>query len=186
MLFASRRRPRAWKSGNGTTSDIASSPSEPSIDDFLWRVSIATIDRDVSISHFAGADRWVVPTGSRGLEILTPRGAKRVRRFEVFAFAGEDPVRTVKVAEPSRVLSLMVRRGVGAGSITVLRVSGRVDVTGDVGMSMIVVIDGTVVLQSGVALGPEDALMLTATDAVTLGGQATIAVVRVAPAQFEI
>lgn len=101
-------------------------------------------------------------------------------------FPGEEQTEIVRVAGASRGLSFMVRRGVGIGSVQIERVEGRLEVVGDVGMSMIVVLDGTVVTDQGVALGAEDALTLAVTDTVTIGGQATIAVVRVGPPSFDI
>lgn len=49
-----------WKAGRGVTHEIAIGPTEASIDDFSWRLSIATIDRSTTFSAFAGYDRTLL------------------------------------------------------------------------------------------------------------------------------
>jgi len=51
---------RPWKNGGGTTRDIASSPPGASLDDFVWRLSLAQVDRDGPFSRFDNVDRTLV------------------------------------------------------------------------------------------------------------------------------
>ncbi|MDM4763911.1 HutD family protein [Galbitalea sp. SE-J8] len=187
VLFARNRAPRAWKNGSGTTTDVAASPADYLLDDFLWRVSIATVDAPVQLSTYEDVDRWIVPMGRGGIDIAERgRFTRRVRRFAVHEFSTEDGVRLSRVGTPGPVLSLMVRRGVGMGTVRVREVAGRLQVSGDVGTTLVVVLDGTVVTEGGVALAAEDALQLAPAEVAVLGGQAQVAVVRVRPPNFAI
>jgi environmental stress-induced protein Ves len=49
-----------WKNGLGVTREIAVEPVGASMDDFLWRVSIADVDTASPFSTFPGIDRTIV------------------------------------------------------------------------------------------------------------------------------
>lgn len=46
-----------WKNGGGTTREIAVFPPDAGMDDFLWRLSMARVERPGPFSAFAGIDR---------------------------------------------------------------------------------------------------------------------------------
>lgn len=46
-----------WKNGGGTTREIAVYPPDAGMDDFLWRLSMARMDRPGAFSPFPGIDR---------------------------------------------------------------------------------------------------------------------------------
>src|SRR5690606_25402118 len=57
ILKAENHRRMPWKNGGGVTVEIAVHPQDASVDDFDWRVSMATVASDGSFSVFPGIDR---------------------------------------------------------------------------------------------------------------------------------
>jgi environmental stress-induced protein Ves len=62
----------AWKNGAGSTTEIAVFPEGAGLDDFDWRISLATIARSAPFSRFPGVDRSlaVVSSSAQGLVLL--------------------------------------------------------------------------------------------------------------------
>ena len=175
---ASDRPSTPWKNGGGSTSEIASSPAGSGLDDFDWRVSIATIDGDSEFSSFEGVDRWLMPLTPDGLTLVDNGETRLVPQFDVQAFAGESPVSAVEVSAESRDLNLMVRRGIRSGSLEKRAVVGSAVLTTDDETELIVVVlDGTLDLPDRMVAG--DALVLGPDDFLMLSGTATIAVATV-------
>ena len=178
LSHGSDRASTPWKNGGGSTSEIASSPAGSGIDDFEWRVSIATIDGDSEFSTFAGVDRWLMPLTHDGLTLVDNGVTRTLGQFDVHAFAGESPVSAVEVAAESRDLNLMVRRGIRSGALEKRAVVGSAVLTTDDETELIVVVlDGTLDLPDRMVAG--DALVLGPDDFLMLSGSATIAVATV-------
>jgi environmental stress-induced protein Ves len=57
IIRAAQCTPVPWRNGGGFTLEIATWPEGASLDTFLWRVSVATIDTPGPFSHFRGVDR---------------------------------------------------------------------------------------------------------------------------------
>ncbi len=57
VLKAQTHRRMPWKNGGGVTVEIAIHPAGASVDDFDWRVSMATVASDGPFSIFSGIDR---------------------------------------------------------------------------------------------------------------------------------
>lgn len=175
---ASDRPSTPWKNGGGSTSEIASSPAGSGLDDFDWRVSIATIDGDSEFSRFEGVDRWLMPLTPDDLTLVDNGVTRSLAQFDVQAFAGESPVSAVDVSAESRDLNLMVRRGIRSGSLEKRAVIGSAVLTTDDETELIVVVlDGTLDLPDRMVAG--DALVLGPDDFLMLSGTATIAVATV-------
>lgn len=180
---ATDRSSTAWKNGGGSTSEIASSPAGSGIDDFDWRVSIATIaaSADVAVSEFStfeGVDRWLMPLTPDGLTLVNNGTTRALAAFDVLSFPGENAVSAIEVAAESRDLNLMVRRGIRSGSLEKRSVIGSAVLTTDDATELIVVVlDGTLDLPDRLVAG--DALVLGPDDFLMLSGTATIAVATV-------
>lgn len=112
-----------WKNGMGMTREIAVEPHGATMDDFLWRVSIADVDTASPFSAFPGIDRTIVLLegdgftmtldGEREHELKTP--------CVPFAFPGEARVDVALSGGATRDFNLMVRRGKVNGRIDVVR-----------------------------------------------------------------
>ncbi len=111
-----------WRNGGGETRQIVSWPAAellpadggplPAIDDFAWRASIATIDRDGGFSAFPGVDRSITLLEGNGVVLHGAQGAAHAltQPGEPYAFAGEEPVNAVLAGGPSRDFNIMTRR----------------------------------------------------------------------------
>lgn len=161
LLPASKRVVRPWKNGGGTTQDIALFPSDSGLDDFGWRLSIATVESDGVFSHFAGVDRHLaILEGALTLE-LEDRPAVIITADDApIAFPGDRVAYGRVVQGPIRDLNLMVRRAAYRGS---LRRASRIDAIADAQTTVLIATTRVRVEIDGTAyqLAPLDALLVT-------------------------
>ena len=59
--------PVPWKNGGGSTTEIAIGPPDSGFEDFDWRVSLATIEKDGAFSAFPGVDRTLALVEGHGM-----------------------------------------------------------------------------------------------------------------------
>ncbi|GAA0867096.1 HutD family protein [Sphingopyxis soli] len=112
LLRAKDRVARPWKNGGGVTRDIMVFPDGAGDADFLWRASIATIEKAGPFSAFPGVDRaflllrgdLLIDVGDRGEQRLHPGSP-------ALLFGGEEAVRARPLGGPCSALNIMTRRG---------------------------------------------------------------------------
>lgn len=119
-----------WKNGLGITREIAVEPPGASVDDFLWRVSIADVDTASPFSRFPGIDRTIVLLQGDGFTMTLDSEHEHALTtpFEPFAFPGEAQVEVTLAGGATRDFNLMVRRGAVHGRIDVVHGPGHVEV----------------------------------------------------------
>ena len=160
LLPASARRETRWKNGGGSTAEIAVSPEGAGLDDFDWRVSMASIERDGPFSLFPGVDR-----------VLSVVEAELI--LEVF---GAPPV-TLNLASPPHGfpgdvatfgrltggavvdVNVMTRRGAFVADVTRVDLNAAREIALR-GEALLIVLDGDVDFEapeSRARLGPRDA-----------------------------
>jgi uncharacterized protein len=107
-----------WKNGGGETLQMAIEPPGAGLDDFDWRVSSATLERDGPFSPFPGMDRSLalLDGGALRLYFAEPRDAwpaeLDLRPGERLAdFAGELAIEAHLTGEPACDFNIMTRRG---------------------------------------------------------------------------
>lgn len=61
--------PVPWKNGGGSTTEIAIGPPDSGFEDFDWRVSLATIEKDGAFSAFPGVDRTLALVEGHGMTL---------------------------------------------------------------------------------------------------------------------
>ena len=131
-------RPTPWKNGGGVTTELAMSPPGAGLDDFDWRVSLASIAEDGPFSQFPGVDRTLVMVAGDGVQLDV--GDERVvlsPSEPLVEFAGEDPVHATLIGpiggQSTLDFNVLTRRGsyrhriepfVVCGSVPLLRRSG--------------------------------------------------------------
>ncbi|TFC20328.1 HutD family protein [Cryobacterium glucosi] len=178
---ASARVPVAWRNGGGWTSTVAVAPPAATMDDFDWRVSIATIAGDSAFSEFAGIDRYLVPLSAAGLDLTIDGTLQHISQYEVCAFPGESLVSSTGSAESSDDLNLMLRRTAATGSLRVERLTDPLSVMpGPDESVLVVVLEGEVEIDGApgtdsLALGLRDAMLVTPGQSETLRGEAIVA-----------
>lgn len=122
--------PTLWKNGRGTTCEIGIFPDGASLNDFVWRASMAEISIDGPFSHFPGVDRTLVLLGGAGMELdLQSRQDSEVHHalrepFSTVDFSGEAPMKATLLDGPTHDFNLMVRRDVAAGEVSAWRGPG--------------------------------------------------------------
>ena len=166
------------------------------MDDFSWRVSIATITGDAVFSEFAGIDRYLVPLSVAGLDLTIDDTAQHVGQYEVCAFTGESMISSTGSAESSDDLNLMLRRGTATGSLRVEPLTGPFSVTPGPGETvLVVVLEGEVEIDgasgasassdsewtNALTLGLRDAVLARSGRALTLRGEAVVALAAIVP-----
>ena len=111
-----------WKNGAGRTTEIAVYPPGASLDAFLWRVSIAEVERDGPFSRFPGIDRTIVLLEGSGMRLRSGRSDTRVTtHFAPKDLSGDDAIECKLIAGPCRDFNAMFRRGRARGSVAVVR-----------------------------------------------------------------
>ena len=116
--------PSSWKNGGGSTREIACWPAGAGMDDFAWRISVATIDRDGAFSRFAGIDRQIMLLDGGGVRLRSQDAESTVdhvlqQRWQPFAFAGDLPLDCRLLGDVSRDFNVMTRRGQWAAQVAV-------------------------------------------------------------------
>ena len=105
-------RPAPWKNGGGTTTEIAVAPSGAGLDDFDWRISLATITQSGPFSSFPGIDRSLALVQGDG--VLLDFGDERFvlsPSEPLIEFAGEDAVHATVTGALTTDFNVMTRRG---------------------------------------------------------------------------
>ncbi|MBY3188945.1 HutD/Ves family protein [Rhizobium laguerreae] len=113
ILRAGDHKRMPWKNGNGETVEIAVFPPGASINDFDWRISMATVAEDGPFSIFPGIDRTLAILDGNGM---------------VLDVAGSTPVLLTTTTDPlSFPADIPVAARLEDGVITDLNVMTRRD-----------------------------------------------------------
>lgn len=131
-----------WKNGAGMTQEIACWPQGAGIDDFDWRVSIATIDASGPFSQFAGVDRQIMLLGGCGMHLRAHDGTVNHRLDKVlqpYAFPGEVQIDCQIFGGVSRDFNVMTRRSRCGAELKILDKNARFE---HVKSAMVLVLQG--------------------------------------------
>ncbi|GGB97531.1 HutD/Ves family protein [Pseudoduganella buxea] len=104
--------PTPWKNGGGCTTEILASPPGATLNDFDWRISLATIAQSGPFSVFPGIDRTLtlVDGGNVVLDVGNERKVALSEREPVVAFPGEVAVNATVDGVPTTDFNVMTRR----------------------------------------------------------------------------
>jgi hypothetical protein len=171
-----------WKNGLGITREIAVEPSGATMDEFVWRVSIADVDTASPFSRFPGIDRTIVLLEGDGftMRLDGEREHALTTPCMPFAFAGEAAVEVTLAGGATRDFNLMVRRGLARGAIDV--VHGPATLTLDSENALLYLVQGEAIIGDAVAAPVHAGDSVRGTGNVTLSAKATALLVRVRPA----
>jgi uncharacterized protein len=120
-------RATPWKNGMGRTRELAIYPEGASMDDFIWRVSVAEVDSAAPFSAFDGIDRHIALLEGAGFTMTLDGGHTHTLNtpFAPFAFPGEAEVKVNLLGGPTRDFNLMLRREHVRGELVVWDEPGR-------------------------------------------------------------
>lgn len=123
-----------WKNGGGVTREIAAHPPQAGLDTFVWRVSVADVERDGPFSCFPGIDRTLALVSGAGMALDADDGHawQLDAPLKLARFAGEAAIGARLADGPTRDFNLMVRRASASGTVEVWRGSGEHRLQGDV------------------------------------------------------
>lgn len=136
IIRAAQCTPVRWRNGGGFTLEIATWPEHASLETFLWRVSVATIDAPGPFSRFPGIDRsltlidgagmvlhetaWSPTAAVAGATATFDTRAHPLTLWDTLPFSGEVDVTSSLPDGPTRDFNLMWRRGSCQGVVDVL------------------------------------------------------------------
>lgn len=133
-------KPTPWRNGGGMTREVALHSDATLHPDFLWRVSIATVDRDGPFSRFDGVDRSFAVLEGEGLTLsFAPGGDVALKRGDQpFSFPGEAAVSGLLTKGPTTDLNLLTRRGFYRHSMERLTIIRPLALLGDADVTHVV------------------------------------------------
>lgn len=110
LLPANEYRRERWKNGLGWTREILRHPQEA--DPWLWRLSIAEVDKDGAFSAFPGCDRELVLLTGEGMRLQFDDGDTVVLNppHDRHRFAGERSLRAELLSGPTHDFNVIWRR----------------------------------------------------------------------------
>ncbi len=116
-----------WKNGGGVTREIAAYPVGASLDTFVWRLSVADVERPGPFSRFAGIDRTLVLLAGAGMRLIEAGGATHalMEPLSIARFDGDAPLEAQLVDGATRDFNLMVRRDRARAELSVWQGAGQ-------------------------------------------------------------
>ena len=117
-LTSDRYRESGWKNGGGVTREIAAEVGVPP----LWRLSVATIERDGPFSDYAGYDRTIVALDGT-IELTIDGESHLLAPHAPLSFAGEATASCRVHGGPAHDLNVMTARAHAAHDVEI--VTGR-------------------------------------------------------------
>lgn len=113
ILRAGDYRRMRWKNGGGETAEIAVFPEDAGLDDFGWRVSMATVEAGGPFSVFPGVDRTLSILEGEGmvLDIEDRKPATLTEVSEPYSFPADVATSAELLGGPIVDLNVMTRRG---------------------------------------------------------------------------
>ncbi|SFB68840.1 hypothetical protein SAMN05216344_101231 [Polaromonas sp. OV174] len=112
-----------WKNGGGSTREIACWPPASGLDNFGWRVSIASIAAAGPFSVFESVDRCIMLLDGDGVRLRSADGSidhLLAQPLQPFAFSGDAAVDCTLLGGPSSDFNVMARRDQWRAELRVL------------------------------------------------------------------
>ena len=159
-----------WKNGKGETAEIAVFPPDAPIDDFDWRISMATIAENGAFSAFEGTDRTLSVLSGEGI-VLSVEGTDEVKLTPTsapHAFKGERTATARLIGSEITDLNVMTNRLRKAHRVTRLTLAKDSLVWSNRNAKMIISLSSHRVEGAFGYLGRLDSLFLESGDAAIL------------------
>ena len=177
-IRASEYREQPWKNGGGLTREIAVALSDEREPRVLWRLSLATIERDAPFSEFRGYDRSIVTIDGGPLELEVEGQRVSLERAEPYSFPGEARV-AASLQTPARDLNVMTLRDGFVHDLEIVTSAQRFVVDDDE-LVFIFAIEGTASLAEA-SCDRGDTLWLRSNETIEVRTTGYAAVVRITP-----
>ncbi|HTD03474.1 HutD family protein [Undibacterium sp.] len=181
-LPAAARVAAPWKNGGGSTADVLVQPAGAGLEDFGWRLSVATIAGSGPFSDFKGVDRSLSLLSQEPLRLLVDEVCFQLdRQNPTLRFSGEARVRAEAAGAPHTVLNVMSRRDCFAHALGRHTFSGPQKIELDGAVHILFIQSGECrTLDSGLALLQHDAIFIQDEAAILLHADAPASLIAVA------
>ena len=111
VLRASGYATVPWKNRGGTTREIMVRHQLGHHDDFLFRISLATVDRSGPFSRFDGVDRTIAIVDGGDMVLHAPNGSTTLTDYTApYSFGGEIDISCELLGGVTTDLNVMTRR----------------------------------------------------------------------------
>lgn len=107
---------RPWKNGRGITNEIMVWP--PGEENFVWRLSQATLGESGPFSIFPGIERWLVLLEGNSITLKHSDREHKLGLMTPYSFQGSEET-WAEVTGPGSDFNLMLRQGKASGKITI-------------------------------------------------------------------
>jgi len=179
VIRASDYREQPWKNGGGLTREIAVAFADDASKRVLWRVSLATIDRDGPFSEFRGYDRTIVALDADPVELEVDGTSVLLERGQAHEFRGEARVACRLRGTATRDLNAMTLRNAFVHDVEIVTSAQRFVLDEDE-IAFVYAIEGdTAVENTPCAAG--DTIWLQEADAIDVRTGGSAAVIRITP-----
>lgn len=165
ILRAENHRRMRWKNGGGETAEIAVFPEGAGLDDFGWRVSMATVEAGGPFSAFQGVDRTLSVLEGEGI-VLDIEGwppATLTEGSAPFGFAADAATHARLVGGPITDLNVMTRRGLYRNRVSRHDLDGMTEISWEGEAALVFCRSGSLLVVAGEGrdkLGRFDAALL--------------------------
>lgn len=165
LLRASDHKRMPWKNGGGETIEIAVFPPAASVNDFDWRISMATVASDGPFSIFPGIDRTLSILKGDGI-LLEVEGSETTLTPESLPFPFPADAKSAARLASSAVtdLNVMTRRSQFTHHVERMIIADQTIITTDSCTRLIFCAEGqieTAVDSNKVSLSKHDCALLT-------------------------
>ena len=156
--------PSPWKNGGGSTREIACFPHGAAMDQFGWRISVATIAQAGPFSAFPGIDRQIMLLDGDGVQLTAAQAGidhALDQRWQPFTFSGDVALDCQMLGGTSTDFNVMTRRGQWAAQVEIINTA---TTTGPSAAGLVMVLSGTWKLADGSTLAPHQGLYWQASE----------------------
>lgn len=179
LIRARDYREQPWKNGGGLTREIAVAFSDEDNQRVLWRVSLATIDRDGPFSEYRGYDRTIVALDTEAVELEVEGKQVVLERWQPHEFRGEARVACRLRGGATRDLNIMTLRDAFVHDVEVVRSAQRF-VLDDDEITFVYAIEGAANVDAA-PLAAGDTIWLQEAESVDVRTDGSAAVIRITP-----
>jgi uncharacterized protein len=150
-----------WKNGKGETVEIAVSPPGATVDNFDWRISMATVAEDGPFSVFDGIDRTLSVLSGEGITLSVVGQAPTTLHCETppYGFPADRETHATLVSGPITDLNVMTRRGAFTHAVERM-VTQELTLQPSAHIRIVLTLSELTIVEENVRLQPWDGLFL--------------------------
>ncbi len=179
VIRARDYREQPWKNGGGLTREIAVAFSDDRDKSVLWRVSLATIDRDGPFSEYRGYDRTIVALDAAPVELDVDGKSIVLERWQPHEFRGEARVACRLRGGAARDLNAMTLRDAFVHDVEIVTSRQRF-VLEDDEIAFVYAIDGAAEVEN-TPCAAGDTIWLQEAETIDVHTGGSAAVIRITP-----